>query len=365
MIEKRETVLGAGLKWFIILILSSFILVFVFEFGGTDTESTDAAFDYVMLVILAVVGLVSWHSLRIAQRIKGRKDEFKILLANHESITGTEDPGFTTLFRTPEQRDAKYINTMSGDKWRYGDFTHNIYRKTKYGEYKAVEVYNSVLELDLPRKLPHLFFDAPDARGLQFIPYLYKSQKTSLEGDFDNHFVTYFPHHYHIDARSIISPEVMAAMIDSGVSDIEILNDKLYMYSALMPVGDIPKFIAEGQQIQRKLSDHIVYYRDEKLFDSKNRKDVAIFGKALRKRPRFPWVLLVFMTGFLVLPALMYQGEGSFSFEYLAYQGVFFVSFIYDAYKNWWKVKQTNARMEQSYLNKVAAHKRRVSQESF
>lgn len=345
-------------KWLVLGVFAIFIVTF--NIGLVDDTTASLSLFAVVIVLPTLVG---WRAWRIGQRIQARASEFSLLADKRGYDIGGNTPYRTDLFRLDEQRDARFLNTLQGNKWRYGDFTYNIYRKTKNGEYKAVEVYYSMLELDLPRKLPHLFFDAPDARGLQFIPHLDKSQKTSLEGDFDKHFVTYFPHHYHIDARSIISPEVMAAMIDSGVADIEISGDKLYMYSALMPVADIPKFVADGQEIQKKLSDHVVHYRDEKLFDSSNRKDVAIFGESLRKRPRFPWGLLVCVIVLALLPFIVRQmgGEADIVFEYAAYMSIFIFSLVYEAYNKWWKVKQANAAMEQSYLSKIAAHRQRTS----
>ena len=356
MIEKRETYFGTGLKWFAIMIFLSFIFVLVVDGISDERVASDIVPNLAMLSTILVIGFVLWRSWQTAQRIKGRQVEFVELAAGSGYDVGGEEPGFTTLFRTPEQRDARYINTLSSRGWRYGDFTYNIYRKSKSGEHKAVEVYYSVLELELPRKLPHLFFDAPGARGLQFIPHLDESQRTSLEGDFDQYFVTYFPLHYHIDARSIISPEVMTAMIDSGVSDIEISGDKLYLYSAMMPVRDIPKFVEEGRLIQKRLSDHVAYYRDERVADKSGRKEVSIFGESLRRRPRFPWFTILFCS--ILLGVMFFHPQMKDNLPaLLLLAAIYSAGIVAEVNRTWWKVRQANKRLDRRYAAHAASSK--------
>lgn len=50
----------------------------------------------------------------------------------------------------------------------------------------------SVVEIPLPRNLPALVFDAKSG-GHSFGMKIDHSQRASLEGNFDEYFVTYFP----------------------------------------------------------------------------------------------------------------------------------------------------------------------------
>lgn len=351
MIEKRETALAAGLKWFFIIFFCGFVAAFSFA----ELESYVPSLALFWLAV-AVVMVVVWRAWSIGRRIHARPEEFRTLAIEHKYGTGSKVPLRTQIFSLPEQRDARFINALHGEGWRYGDFRYNIYRRAKSSDYKAVEVYYSILELDLPRRLPNMFFDSPGSHGLQFLPHLDESQRTSLEGDFDKYFTTFFPMHYHIDARSIISPEVMAAMIDSGVSDIEIAGDKLYLYSPLVPVAQIPKFIKEGQEICKKLSDHVVFYRDEKLEDEMDRKGVSIFGQKLRKRPRFPWFTIVICGVTLVGVYILSQEKGDYRMLVFL-TAVYAFSIIVEVRKSWWKVRRSNKSFYKRSKARLAAKK--------
>ncbi|MFZ1811968.1 MAG: hypothetical protein WAU02_00370 [Candidatus Saccharimonadales bacterium] len=191
------------------------------------------------------------------------------------------------------QRDAKVTNCMSCDDWIYGELSYNIYQHTRYGDYVSETVYYSLLEVPLPRKLPNMFFDGFKAHGRQFHWLIDSEQITSLEGDFDNYFITYFPEQYHIDARSIISPEVMQAMIDIYPADIEIYGNSLYIYSPLLPTSDITSFTQKALKIRDVMMDHSQYYHDS-LADSGDRSTVSVYGASLNKRNVFPWASLIF-----------------------------------------------------------------------
>lgn len=82
------------------------------------------------------------------------------------------------------------------------------------------------LEMALPRRLPHIMIDATGNGRLRTI--LPGSQRLRLEGDFDRYFAVYVPQGYERDALELLTPDVMACLIDHGRHwDVEIVDDRL------------------------------------------------------------------------------------------------------------------------------------------
>lgn len=58
------------------------------------------------------------------------------------------------------------------------------------------------------------------------------SQRLRLEGDFDRYFAVYVPPGYERDALELLTPDVMACLIDHGRHwDVEIVDDRLIVAS--------------------------------------------------------------------------------------------------------------------------------------
>ncbi|WP_052521235.1 hypothetical protein [Agreia bicolorata] len=91
------------------------------------------------------------------------------------------------------------------------------------------------LVIRLDRALPHIVLDATqnDRTFGSSIPMpIAQDQRLSLEGDFDNHFRLYCPTGYERDALYVMTPDLMALLIDdAGDLDAEIVDDLFYLYS--------------------------------------------------------------------------------------------------------------------------------------
>lgn len=166
---------------------------------------------------------------------------------------------------------------VTGPNWRFTDYRFDIYREAKKGRYLSKHVYYSVIEISLPRKLPHIVFDSKKARGRQLYFNFDKNQRIALEGNFSTYFDTYFPAHYQIDLLSIITPEVMEVLLSAKDFDIEIYNDQLRLYAPLLRANRVADAIHTGISISKKLMNNINTYSDNRLAANK-RKDVHIYG---------------------------------------------------------------------------------------
>lgn len=175
-------------------------------------------------------------------------------------------------------------NCIYAPEWSYCDYTYEVYRETRYGSYKESEYFYALMGAVLPRKLPNIIFDSIKSRKRQFRAVYDKSQLHTLEGNFDQHFATYFPNEYTIDSLSFISPDVMEALVEADEYDVEIIDNNLFIFGPIKnPDVQIPEMTAKLNRIKQELLDNILTYRDERLPYAKGRQEVAIEGTRLQK----------------------------------------------------------------------------------
>ncbi|MGK9149382.1 DUF3137 domain-containing protein [Plantibacter flavus] len=128
------------------------------------------------------------------------------------------------------------------------------------------------LAVTLPAALPHLVLDATKNDGLRsdLPPGVDRSRRISLEGDFDSWFRVYAPDGYGVDARYVLTPDVMSSLISTAAYyNVEIVDDRLICFSS--PVADFSApapWLAVGAMLD-DLVPRIVTkaerYRDERV----------------------------------------------------------------------------------------------------
>lgn len=151
--------------------------------------------------------------------------------------------------------------------------------------------------LRLARNVPHMVLDAKDddmslmSRTLlgDFPVVIPGNQRMSLEGDFDNHFTLYAPKKYDVDARYILTPDVMAALVDmSPRRDVELVDDVVFFY---MPQPDktteaqmMDDALTLLSTVGRQLYDQTEYYADDRVQRARHTNAVAQQGRRLKWR---------------------------------------------------------------------------------
>lgn len=130
-------------------------------------------------------------------------------------------------------RSPQYTTVVNGayhgQKFEFGNF----YCTVGSGKNSRRRAFG-VVEVTLARKLPHILLDskANNHFGFSNLPVFNNNQRLQLEGDFNKYFDLYVPGGYQRDALYVITPELMALLIDLGAHyDIEIVDDRLYIYS--------------------------------------------------------------------------------------------------------------------------------------
>ena len=276
-------------------------------------------------IVLAVLGHTPWMGLVAAaivlglivqlqlnnRRLKQRQQAIAELVAarpEYKLLTQPDEtaPWFRSKLGAIDElygvRDPIITNVIGMPDWTYGDFRYQTYGKSKHGEYVRSRVYYGVMTTALPRELPHVFFDSIKARRRQFRFHFNNDQRHSLEGDFDKHFVTYFPGGYTIDSMSFISPDVMLKLRDASDYDIEIFGNRLFLYGPLYdPKTQIEDMSAKIAAIKKELLDNILTYRDDRLPYELGRKKVAIQGASLKISRFWKIVGWVSFAGYFIL----------------------------------------------------------------
>ena len=152
------------------------------------------------------------------------------------------------------------------------------------------------LAVTLPAALPHLILDATsnDTITSDLPARVERSQRLSLEGDFDRWFQVYAPITYRSDALYFLTPDVMASLIDTASEyNIEIIDDTLVFFTSTTANFATP---APWQAIHAILADATSRiaasarrYRDERV-PGQEIPAVILAINAAREHPHTPWV---------------------------------------------------------------------------
>lgn len=115
----------------------------------------------------------------------------------------------------------------------------NYYYETGSGK-SQVSHDVAVMEITLPRRLPHMVIDClaeTEASNRSVLPIEFDaSQRLELEGDFHKYFTLYAPDKLAISALTVMAPDAMLALMQSrALCDIEIIDDKVYFYWPDLP----------------------------------------------------------------------------------------------------------------------------------
>ena len=102
--------------------------------------------------------------------------------------------------------------------------------------------------VDMPKTLPHVAIDRNN-NSFNVGDDFERSQRYSMEGDFDKYFTVYCPKGYERDLLYFLTPELMQALVEMHKDyDVEIIGKKLYFYQ-----GGNKTYTAESLQAVFKL----------------------------------------------------------------------------------------------------------------
>ena len=256
------------------------------------------------LLFIASVGWVIWYIARTVVQAH----HIKTLMKRRRYLGQISTQSQITKATISEELDKVDMAGLIayGQSWQIYDVIFELYRKNKNGRYKVAEAYYTVFEAKLQRIIPHLLFDSKIAKKRQFKHLYASSQKLSLGAGFEDHFETYTPKYYQIDALNLMTPEVMEAMLALREYDLEFVEDSLFCYAPLLEGEQLENFQRRGLNLYAKFSHHLTLYRDQYLSRINQKQSVTQFGRRLLASPtKSIWIAI--LSG-LLLMVLVYLG---------------------------------------------------------
>ncbi|QYM76009.1 hypothetical protein [Leucobacter luti] len=152
------------------------------------------------------------------------------------------------------------------------------------------------LAVTLPAPMPHLIFEAVAAgKAAGSLPAgIKRSQRLPLEGNFDGAYRLFVPEGYERDALFVVTPDVMAALVDHAHGfHVELVDDRILFFAAAQA-----DFTREGpwRDVERLLTGAVppilassARYRDDRLPDQNFSPTVETVRAAL-ENPGQPWL---------------------------------------------------------------------------
>jgi hypothetical protein len=266
-----------------------------------------------MVLLFAIAGWVIWWTALHEQRYRHNRTELwrlsRFAQRNDLDWTPGESRGrdITPLSEQGSLSVIDGMSTRSGLPVRIGNSilsTQNGSRShsTRYGGFAAVR---------LGTRLPNIRIESRRLRRVQ-VRAVAGDQTLSLEGDFDRHFTVRCPTGYERDALYLLTPDVMASLIDHAQDfDIELVDDWVILTTPRDVVTFKP---ARWQSLAAALNavthrlDQWQRWRDDQVPENRLGEPGVVAGKG--RRLRWTWgsgalliVLLAALYGTLVLLA--------------------------------------------------------------
>lgn len=306
------------------IILGSFLWLSVMELviSIKDDARTLFAAWAIMVLVANITLLIFRHIMLLRHRKLARMHRF----AKGNNIEVID--GASGFHRSGIVFDAGHSGTVDmGYRLPSGVEIGNYQYVVGQGRYETTLKWGFI-KIPSPRRLPHLLLDSRQnnlTKHMTNLPTRYKfTQMLELEGDFNAYFNVYVPGDYQTDALYVLTPDVMAMLIDKARSfDIEIVGDQIYLYKEgsfrLDDVVVVQRLFTLANTVAEQIIKQSKYYADSRVEGARIKNVVARPGKRLKKRHRVP-VLLTVMLGLVasfVLFVLFYKSK-IFVFAFLA-----------------------------------------------
>jgi len=265
------------------------IIALVVAAGGvlllTDPSGHNLLLLAVILFVFAIaLGTVAWFAPKLTLKLRG--DQLSLLrfaLDNGANYYTSEWPARhderikNVLFSPNIIRRNYPVGTTDNILIFPDDATLFQYNYSSGNNQQDIrpELTAQILCFKLPVSLPRIFLNSR-RNILNFMVPTDKMQEVSLEGDFSSYFRVYFTPGSQITTLQILTPDVMAALLDFGFDyDFEILDNNLYIYAPangldfISPVK-LQKLLQNLNDVQNKILRQLQNYQTETASSDKS-----------------------------------------------------------------------------------------------
>lgn len=220
---------------------------------------------YVALASYLYLGFATWKITQLVQAWNERKLQLQRFaevnnLVYFPLVPTESRPGSIFTHGHSRRFGGALGGKLSGFSFLFYPYSYVVGSGKHQRKYDAM-----VMEITLPRILPHLVIDSlvEGGNGLEStLPITFdKSQRMQLEGDFYKYFNVYAPDSYSISALTIIAPDVMLTLLQhASLCDIEVVGNKLYFYWPEMAYtrADYKNAFSTVENILDKIGDKLV-----------------------------------------------------------------------------------------------------------
>lgn len=186
----------------------------------------------VLLVGAMFIGFASSLLWANAQRWRRLRRSAQVGLDHgwHVRVEGDPREHTASAFRSGTARHRWFETPMHLHEPRYVEVGNYVFDAGQAGRGRAAVGW---IAIELDRTLPHMYLFSqanPLLPRPYTVPVFAEDQRLDLEGDFNRHFRLFCPREYEPDALYVMTPDVMALMIDEASGfDIEIVDDMMFV----------------------------------------------------------------------------------------------------------------------------------------
>jgi len=221
--------------------------------------------------------------------------------ASYEALT-SETPRVGMLFAIgSERRISDRVEFQREPRFEVGNLSYRI----NLPRNAVLDSHWGYIRIPLERRFPHTVPDSLSnngLRGARLPASLSNRGSTELEGDFSRYFELTVPQGYERDALYLLTPDLMALLIDEGADfDVEIIDDELFVYRprpfALATTDEWLRIERIVDTIGAKAQNRTERYRDERAGDQRLNR-VAPGGRRIAAaRLSLPAIAVLLATG--------------------------------------------------------------------
>lgn len=258
------------------------------------------------VALFAVIVVAALLYTRYVERRQAKLHRFA-LQNKIQHIEDQSNPGYTGMVF--DEGHSRVIRNAL--KLQDGAEVGNYEYVTGSGKSRSTHTLGYV-KIPLTRNLPHMVLDGKANNFLGFTGMtdsFDRSQKLSLEGDFDNYFTLYAPKEYERDALYVFTPDVMQVLIDEGKRfDMEIVDNELYVYSNatfdLISEKQLSSLMKIIQTVGSEIRDQTKRYADERVVGEQT-NTVAASGRRLNRGVNWAILLILGVVVFNILISML------------------------------------------------------------
>jgi hypothetical protein len=252
--------------WYVCLVLMHWGIETDGRGDGTVTPATVAGLAGAAAVLVAWLAgsvlLHRWAARPPSPRARGRqwRQELTALANGFELQVRGGLP-----FRALITEDPRGVHAEPRFRAAGVEFGNVVLRRARRAGWTYVAV-------TLPVPLPHLVLDAAGdhARAGDLPAHVRRGQRLSLEGDFDRSFRLHAPAEYERDALFLLTPDVMAALVDDAAGfDVEMVDDTLVFFRRhLADFSEPAPWEAAGRildGVAERIRRRALGYRDDRV----------------------------------------------------------------------------------------------------